>query len=182
MRLLPLCLAVLAGGCLSPAPAPAVRWFAPHMTPVAAVDGVRPVPLRRIAVRADAHLDERMLLRTSDVEFFPDELHRWIASPAQFTEQALESSLFDSGRCVEDPGGPELRATLHGFEAVLGRSPLARIEIEVAIEHEGAARRTVVRREVGLTDTAPESIARGIGAALAASADAVAAWLVQSGG
>ncbi len=177
LRLPTLGLALLAGACLSPSPAPAVRWFVPATpAPTAAPAGTTAAPLQLAQVRADGHLDARMLLRTSDVEIFPDEMHRWLADPAVFVTQALEAALFESGRFAPAVDAPTLRAHLRAFEAVLGASPTAVVVMDLALVHDNATQRTTIRSAVPLDDDRPETIARGLGAAIAASAGFAADW------
>ena len=179
-RLALLGLAMLAAGCVSPSPAPTLRWFAPPVPVTAPSVFPKPLPLRRVAVRASAHLDEHMLLRTSDVEYFPGDVDRWISPPAAFVEQALADALFGSGRCVESADGAELRVLVREFEAVLDESS-AVVALELALETSTAIHRTTLRTAVPFDDATAPSIARAIGRALGACGVNAGEWLATLG-
>lgn len=169
-------LAMLAAGCVSPSPAPTVRWFAPPVPVTTQSVFPHPMPLQRIAVRAAAHLDEHMLLRTSDVEYFPGDVDRWISSPAAFADQALVDALFGSGRCVEANDGAELRVLVREFEAVLAEGA-AVVALDLALETNTAIHRTTLRSVVPFDDATSPSIARAMGQALGACSSATGEWL-----
>ncbi|MCC6785309.1 MAG: hypothetical protein IT457_20835 [Planctomycetes bacterium] len=179
-RPLALALLLLTGACLSPAPAPALRWFAPAMPPIAPAGLAAPVPLARILVSAEAQLGDRMLLRTSDVEFFHDDLARWIAMPAAFAEQALHDVLFGGGYCRDSAEGAELRVVLREFEGNVSERNAAVVAFDVAIVGPGGVRRTTLRRSIAIEGGDAASLARGLGAALAATAVATGEWLDES--
>ena len=168
---------LLNGACLSPAPAPALRWFAPAMPPVAPAGLAAPMELARIIVSAEAQLGDRMLLRTSDVEFFHDDLARWIAMPAAFAEQALHDVLFGGGYCRDSAEGAELRVVLREFEGAVGERNAAVVAFDLAVAGRGGVRRTTLRRSIALEGGDAASLARGLGAALAATAVATGEWL-----
>jgi hypothetical protein len=175
-RPLALALLLLTGACLSPAPAPALRWFAPTMPPIAPAGLAAPVPLARILVSAEAQLGDRMLLRTSDVEFFQDDLARWIAMPAAFAEQALHDVLL-GGDCRDAAEGAELRVVLREFEGSVGERNAALVAFDVALAGPSGVRRATLRRSIAVEGGDAASLARGLGAALAATAVATGEWL-----
>ena len=177
MRRAFLLLPIALVGCLSPAATLPIRWFVPPIPAAEATTATDAGALELDGVRADAHLDERMLLRASDVELFPDELHRWIARPAVFAEQALRDALFARGGHHEQAGEPRLRVQLRGFEAALTSPPRVIVEWDCSLTQGDATLHTTIHEELDIDDPRPETIARGLGVALAAAATRTAAWV-----
>jgi uncharacterized lipoprotein YmbA len=181
-----LALSVCPTACLSPGSAPVIRYFLPvgSVTAQAAddssTDAVAPpidgVGLELANLRSDTHIDERMLLRSSDVEVFPDEQNRWISRPGVFVEQSLRRVMFGESGFAERSGETRLRVTLRAYEATLTEPASAVVAWECILDHAGKAHSTLLRESVRLIDTRPESIARAMGIAQENCAQATLAW------
>ncbi|MGE0143993.1 MAG: hypothetical protein AB7I19_09835 [Planctomycetota bacterium] len=175
---------LLLTACLSPGSAPSIRYFLPAGSVTAAGDStsdpvdapIAEVGLELANLRSDAHIDERMLLRSSDVEVFPDEQNRWISRPSVFVEQSLRQALFGERGFAERSGEAKLRVTLRAYEATLTEPAAAVVAWECVLDQAGKAHNTLLRESVGLSDTRPESIARGMAIAQENCAQATLAW------
>lgn len=177
---------VCLAACLSPGSAPAIRYFLPSGSVTAPAEGDSPtdavaqpidaVGLELANLRSDAHIDERMLLRSSDVEVFPDEQNRWISRPGVFVEQSLRRAMFGESGFAERSGETRLRVTLRAYEATLTEPSSAVVAWECILDHAGKAHSALLRESVRLTDTRPESIARAMGIAQENCAQATLAW------
>lgn len=176
-RPLALALLLLTGACLSRRPRPHCAGSRRRCRRSRQPGSPRRCRFARILVSAEAQLGDRMLLRTSDVEFFQDDLARWIAMPAAFAEQALHDVLLGGGYCRDAAEGAELRVVLREFEGSVGERNAALVAFDVALAGPSGVRRATLRRSIAVEGGDAASLARGLGAALAATAVATGEWL-----
>ncbi|TDJ08406.1 MAG: hypothetical protein E2O71_04735 [Deltaproteobacteria bacterium] len=126
--------------------------------------------LRLHRVTSAAHLKERIVWRTSDVEFGFYDTRRWTELPAHYVEQRLSRQLFEVRGLRRATAGraPLLEVELLAFEEVLTPRHQARLELRVLLfDRKGIARleRTFTTVEPIPGDD-PVSVSRAIGRAL----------------
>jgi ABC-type uncharacterized transport system auxiliary subunit len=166
---------VLAAGCLLRTSEPP-RFFRPESS---AIDGpveVDPgtsataaVPVRLRSVEAGPFLRERIVWRTSAVEYGQYEQRRWRELPAVYVERALSTALLATPgvRLSDDLHASALRAEVVAFDEVLVPAHVASVGIEVSL-HDGARRllEHTFTADVPIVDDDPISMARAMGHAL----------------
>ena len=126
--------------------------------------------LRLHRVTSAAHLKERIVWRTSDVEFGFYDTRRWTELPSHYVEQLLSRELFEVRGLRRATAGrtPLLEVALLAFEEVLRPRHQARVELRVLLfDRERIARleRTFSTVEP-IPDDDPVSASRSIGRAL----------------
>ena len=181
--LLPL---VLLGGCLMRNAEP--RFYRPGsaMLAAAAADERearvgRGVPIRLRGVRAEPFLRERIVWRTSEVEYGLYEQRRWIDLPAHYVERALETRLRSTPgvRLTDDVRAAAVHIDVLAFEEVLAPTHAAHVALAFGVEDPVRGRlleRTVDAR-VAIADARPASMAQAMGEALDDAVGQVAAAL-----
>ncbi len=126
--------------------------------------------LRLHRVTSASHLKERIVWRTSDVEFGFSDARRWTELPAHYVEQLLSRELFEVRGLRRATAGraPRLEVALLAFEEVLSPRHQARVELRVLLfDRKRIARleRTFSSVEP-IPDDDPVSASRSIGRAL----------------
>jgi len=168
---------LLLCACLGGRPPEPARYFRPEppAEPVSALDGPPPAGTPRATLRlhrvtAAAHLDSRMVWRSSDVEFGFYESRRWAEHPAHYVEQLISRELFEERGLRRATAGvvPTLEVELLAFEEVLMPAHEARVVVHVLLlDQRRLARleRTFIA-EQPIADGDPVSVSRAIGRAL----------------
>ena len=124
--------------------------------------------LRLHRVTSAAHLKERIVWRTSDVEFGFYDTRRWTELPAHYVEQRLSRQLFEVRGLRRATAGRAPLLEVELFEEVLTPRHQARLELRVLLfDRKGIARleRTFTTVEPIPGDD-PVSVSRAIGRAL----------------
>ena len=167
----------LFSACLLPGPPEPPRYFRPEppATVESALDGAPKVAsavpaLRLHRVTAAAHLKERIVWRTSDVEFGFYDTRRWTEVPSHYVEQLLSRELFEVRALRRATAGRSttLEVELLAFEEVLAPVHQARVELRVLLtDRQRLARfeHTFIAVEPIANDD-PVSVSRSIGRAL----------------
>jgi ABC-type uncharacterized transport system auxiliary subunit len=167
--------ALCLSGCLFNG-APAPRYFAPPSQYLFADDppaqpaapAIRPIRLRR--VHAAAYLGEQIVWRVSDVERGLYEQRRWTEFPSRYVQRALDQALDRTGavRRVDTGRVPTLDVELVSFDEVLApqhEAAVAAFASFRATDNAAVFERLFASRQP-ITDAAPASAARAMGAAL----------------
>jgi len=174
-------IAFLASGCLF-RDAPAPRFFRPESAaldaPSVAPSVVTGVPLRLRPVQGTPLLRERIVWRTSAVEYGLYEQRRWSDLPASYVERALESALRATPgvRLADRPGAAVLRVEVVAFDEVLAPARVAAVSLAVKlidIERFRLIDRTFSAEEPIANET-PAATATAMGKALDDAVTAVA--------
>ena len=115
--------ALALSGCLSSlgGDPKRIRYFSPEWAPSEHVSRVAEgttLRLRRVA--GAAHLRERIVWRTSEVEYGYYELHRWTEAPDAYVERGLATELFERRGFTRSEAldAPALDVRLTAFEEV----------------------------------------------------------------
>jgi ABC-type uncharacterized transport system auxiliary subunit len=186
--------ALLAAGCVA-RNAPEPRFFRPEIpglqssaVPLTVVPPSTPVasgrPLRIWAVGSAPYLRERIVWRSSPVEYGYYEQRRWNELPAVYVEDALISALRRTPGLVLADGlrDPTLKARVVGFEEVLAPQHLASVQVKVLLLD--AKRRTLLDQvfsaDAAIADDDPITMTRAMGQALADVASAISAATVAA--
>lgn len=165
-------LTVLLAGCVF-RDAAEPRYFRPESralaggTETAAASGS---PVRLQSVSATPFLRERIVWRSSSVEFGLYEQRRWSEPPASYVERALESALRDTPglRLTDEFDAPTLRVEVVAFDEVLTPAHVASVALVVALRGRDRARildRTFTAESPIIGD-APAAVATAAGQAL----------------
>ena len=167
---------VALGGCLFRTPDPP-RFFRPGsaMLDAAAGEDADPPATGRIAirlreVRSEPFLRERIVWRSSEVEYGLYEQRRWIDLPAHYVERALRTRLRTTPglRLTDDPRAPALHVVVLAFDDGLAPTHAASVVLAVTLtdrEHGRLLERRFDGR-VGIADGDPASMAKAMGQAL----------------
>jgi len=167
---------LVLGGCLLRTPDPP-RFFRPdskaleaaaeeHADPPAA----NAIAIRLRGVRSEPFLRERIVWRSSEVEYGLYEQRRWIDLPARYVEQALGQRLRATPglRLTDDPQAVALRVVVLAFDEVL--APTHEADVTLAVTLEDRARGRLLTRTLdaraGIENDAPASMAKAMGQAL----------------
>jgi ABC-type uncharacterized transport system auxiliary subunit len=182
MRAAWLGLALLAAGCVF-RDAGAPRFFRPES---AALDGTVEappardgIPLRLRSVTSAPLLRERIVWRSSSVEYGLYEQRRWSELPASFVERALGKALREEpGIQLSDAAGVStLRVEVIAFDEVLAPAHVAAVSLTVSLE-DHAKLRLFDRRfdvEEPIRGDGQSAMATAMGKALDAAVGEVAA-------
>jgi ABC-type uncharacterized transport system auxiliary subunit len=173
--------ALLATGCVF-RNAPEPRFFRPES---AALDGaaVAPsvgagVPLRLRPVQGTPLLRERIVWRTSSVEYGLYDQRRWSDLPASYVERAIESALRGTPgvRLTDAPGAAVLRVEVVAFDEALAPVRVAAISLAVKLIDTEQVR--LIDRtfsvEAPIANETPAATAVAMGKALDEAVEAVA--------
>jgi len=139
MRAACLALALLATGCVFRDPG-APRFFRPESAALDSAPEASPersgIPLRLRPVQGAPLLRERIVWRSSPVEYGLYEQRRWSELPASFVERALESTLRRTPgiQLSDGPGGATLRVEVMAFDEVLAPAHVAAVSLAVSLE------------------------------------------------
>lgn len=164
---------LLLSGCLSQTRPPTVRYFRPLPFPPAGTDAGAAVGRLRVErVTAAPWLDDRMLLRVSDVEYVFDETGRWVDTPAELVADALAASLTASSGATVDAMTRQSGLAVHvtAFEEAWTPAPQALVELQVIPRGAPGFR---VRATSPMDGEGPEALARAMGSALRQAVDRV---------
>ena len=134
----PLLLAALLAGCVF-RDAAEPRFFRPQSSLLAgtgddaASSAAQPVRLQ--PVTGTPFLRERIVWRSSDVEYGMYEQRRWSELPASYVERALESALRRTPgiRLTDDFKAPVLRVEVVAFDEVLAPARVASVGLVVSL-------------------------------------------------
>lgn len=165
-------IAVLLAGCVF-RDAAEPRYFRPESRALAgsteppATDGA---PVRLQSVSATPFLRERIVWRSSSVEFGLYEQRRWSEPPAGYVERALASALRDTPglRLTDQFDAPTLRVEVVAFDEVLKPAHVASVALVVSLRDRDRARildRTFTA-ESAIAGDAPGAVATAAGQAL----------------
>jgi len=180
---------VLLAGCFGGA-APPPRFFHPvlSVSASAASVGSKGALLKLRPVQAAAHLDDRIVWRSSEAEvgYYGDE--RWTEAPSAYVEEALGRELFERRglrRTASSSAPFALELVVRRFEEVLLPDHLTRVELTVSLTDQ--SRTSLLERtfrvERAVSESSAEAMAVSMGQALAAAieqvADAVERALLQ---
>jgi len=185
MRLWWIALPVLLGGCLFH-DAAEPRFFRPASAMLDAGAGAAPssaaVAIRLQPVSGTPFLRERIVWRSSEVEYGLYEQRRWSELPASYVQRALENALHQTAglRLSDDLDVPSLRVDVLAFDEQLAPTHAASVALAVSLRDR--ERRRLLDRtftaEAAIAGDAPTATAIAMGKALdqavAAVADAVA--------
>ncbi|MCA8923553.1 MAG: membrane integrity-associated transporter subunit PqiC [Planctomycetes bacterium] len=173
-------LALSLSGCFGGA-SPAPRSFRPAVVQVEPTAEVGP-ELRYRPPTASQHLRERMAWKLSPVEYWFSELTVWSEAPANYADRALAQRLFEGAGLRRGAAAtlPTLESELREF--CFDRAARAAVvELHLLLSQpEGAQLERTVRATAPVGDEEPESIARGLGAALSEACDAAAQQVVEA--
>lgn len=162
-----LSLVLLAGCFFRDASEP--RFYQPDARALAGSEVSSPpangAAVRLQSVSATPFLRERMVWRSSAVEYGLYEQRRWSEPPAGYVERALESALRDTPglRLTDQLDAPTLRIELVAFDEVLAPAHVAKVALVVSLR--GRDRTRLLDR----TFTAERAISGDGGAAVAAA-------------
>lgn len=164
--LLPACLSAL-----KPGDAPRVRYFSAVPVPGAVTARADEMPSLRLRhVGAAAHLRERMVWRSSEVEYGYYETRRWTDLPAAMLEEALARELFETRglRRTEAALAHALDVELRAFEERTGEEPAARVALVARLfDADGTAlMERTFEASVAIEREEPAAIARAMSRAL----------------
>jgi len=187
MRLcwLALPLLLLAGCVFRDAAEP--RYFQPDSRALAGSDAPPEsagTAVRLQSVSATPFLRERMVWRSSAVEYGLYEQRRWSEPPSGYVQRALESALRDTPglRLTDSFDAPTLRVELIAFDEVLAPARVARVALVVSLRGKDRTRlldRTfTAERAIG--GDAPPAVAAATGQALDAVVAEVAAAVASA--
>lgn len=188
MRLPVLALAALLGGCVFRDAAPA-RFYRPAATTLdsaAARDATAvATPVRLESVGGTPFLRERIVWRSSAVEYGMYEQRRWSEAPPSYVQRALENALRATPglRLTDAFDAPALRVEVVAFDDVLAPAHVARVALVVALRGRDRARilDQTFTAEAPVSGDAGSATATAMGSALdavvAEVASAVAAAL-----
>jgi len=192
MKRLAICgLLALTAGCLA-RNAPEPRFFRPDSTllrePLPATDAPRVsrsvAAVRLRAVEGGPFLRERMVWRTSAVEYGEYEQRRWREVPAAYVERALRAALRRSQavRLSDDPRVPSLHVDVLAFDEVLAPTHGAAVETWVSLRDKSGqllldAPFTAQKPIVG---DDPATLAQAMGGALDEVASRIAEAVTQA--
>ena len=180
---------VLVAGCLFRNTSAPPRYFAPDPTtaereanddPVEASSTSAPLQLR--AVHATAFLRERIVWRSSSVEYGQYGERLWSELPATYVQRALTAALRRTPglRLTDDPTAPALRVEVLAFDDVLTPTHAATVSLAASLrdaEHGRLLDRTFTAA-APIADDDPATMARAMGRALDEATAAVAAAVV----
>jgi len=172
-RALVLACLVLAGCLTRDAGAP--RFYHPDAAMLdapadAPPDGPPRTSVRLRPVHEAGFLRERMVWRTSEVEYGRYEQRRWNELPAQYVERAMANSLQSSASLAltDDLAAASLGLDLLAFEEIVGEPHVARVMVRASLR--SAKGRTVMDRQFSvdepITDDGGDGVARAMGKAL----------------
>lgn len=162
-----LSLVLLAGCVFRDASEP--RFYQPDARSLAGSDAAPPPasgkPVRLQSVSATPFLRERMVWRSSAVEYGLYEQRRWSEPPAGYVQRALETALRDTPglRLTDALDAPTLRVELVAFDEVLAPAHVASVALVVSLRGRDRA------RLLDRTFTAERPIPADTGAAVAAA-------------
>jgi len=165
----------LVAGCLFRSPEPP-RFFRPGSSILDAASDEAPrhasggIAVRLRGVRSEPFLRERIVWRTSDVEYGLYEQRRWIDLPAHYVDRALRTRLGSTAglRLTNEPRAVTLRVDVLAFDDVLGPPHAANVVLAVVLDDPVRGRlldRTFDAR-VGIQDGDAASMAKSMGEAL----------------
>jgi ABC-type uncharacterized transport system auxiliary subunit len=128
------------------------------------------IAIRLREVRSEPFLRERIVWRSSEVEYGLYEQRRWIDLPAHYVERALRTRLRTTPglRLTDDPRAPALHVVVLAFDDVLAPAHAASVVLAVTLtdrEHGRLLERRFDGR-VGIADGDPASMAKAMGQAL----------------
>jgi len=181
--LLPL---VLLAGCFFRAAAEP-RFYQPDSRALAgsnATPSTTGAAVRLQSVSATPFLRERMVWRSSAVEYGLYEQRRWSEPPAGYVERALESALRDTPglRLTDALDAPSLRVELVAFDEVLAPAQVAKVALVVSLR--GRDRTRLLDRaftaERPITGDGGAAVAAATGLALDAVVTEVASAVVAA--
>lgn len=161
--------ALVLAGCLFRTTEPA-RFYRPGSTALDDLEGAagEPAPtgaaLRLQTVRSAPFLRERVVWRTSTVEYGLYEQRRWFELPSRYVRRALVAAIQNDTRLhlVDDATAPRLEAELLAFDEVLAPQHEATVMLAVKL-------RDGTRTRFDRTFAAKAPIASDDGAAMAES-------------
>jgi len=156
---------------LVPGEPPTLRYFsAAPPVPSLSAQPERPPHLRLRTVEAAAHLRERMVWRSSEVEYGFYETRRWTELPGAWLAAALGRELFEARGLVRDEGlaAPVLDVVLTHFEERTGspRSAQAALVARLFSPAGVALLERTFEAGVPLEGKAPEEVAQALSRAL----------------
>lgn len=166
-------------GCLGRSDVVFVRHFRPQVSPPSA--GVVQRAPHNVVLRSigsSGHLTERISWSKGGVEFGAYDELRWTDSPERLVERAVQDALYLRNPGAAEPGaqGVDIAITLEAFEHVLDAPQRARVALVARRPCPNGMQVERFARDIDLSDESPETLAMGIGAALAAVVDEVVAW------
>lgn len=179
--------ALLLPACLSelkPGDAPRVRYFNAAPAPGVVTARAEELPQLRLRhVDAAAHLGERMVWRSSEVEYGFYETRRWTDSPAAMLEEALSRELFETRglRRTQSALATALDVELRAFEEWTGDEAAARVAVVARLfDADGAAllERTF-EASIAIERDDPAAVARAMSRALGEVVRTVASEVVR---
>ena len=175
-RALVLVLLTQAAACISPAPPPITRFYAPPLAETP--DGARVQPgndakaLRLLPVRSAAQLREPMAWSSGSAERGQREYARWSERPAVYAERALRAALLARPDLVrtEALDGPQLAVELQHFEERRGATAEAVVVLWASLStpegHLLLDQRFEEVRALSERSPSPEALALALGPAL----------------
>jgi ABC-type uncharacterized transport system auxiliary subunit len=164
---------LLLGACVF-RETPEPRFFRPEASTLdpgsEATPSVAATPLRIRSVTAIPLLRERMVWRSSPVEYGLYEQWRWSELPASYVERALGTALRRTPglSLTNDLAAPALRIEVTAFDEVVGPAPVARVEL-IATLSDQKQRRVLDRSfsaEAPIAGAVPAATAEAMGKAL----------------
>jgi ABC-type uncharacterized transport system auxiliary subunit len=166
-------LVLLLGACVF-RETPEPRFFRPDASSLDAISDDAPspsaAPVRIRSVTAIPLLRERMVWRSSSVEYGLYEQWRWSELPESYVERALETAIrrIPGLRLTNDIAAPALRVEVTAFDEVVAPAPVARVELIVSLSDQ-KQRRILDRSfsaEVPIAGAVPGATAEAMGKAL----------------
>lgn len=181
------CAALLLPACLSslkPGDSPRVRHFSAAPTPGVVTAHAQKMPVLRLRhVDAAAHLRERMVWRSSEVEYGFYETRRWTELPGAMLEQALARELFETRglRRTESALANSLDVELVAFEEWTGAEPAAHVAVVARLSDvEGTSRfERTFEASIAIERDDPAAVARAMSRALGEVVRAVASEVAR---
>lgn len=171
-----LMLVAQSSACISPAPPPITRFYAPPLAETSDGAAVHPVnnarALRLLPVRSAAQLREPMAWSSAGAERGQREYARWSERPAVYAERALRAALLARPDLVrtEALDGPQLGVELQHFEERRGPTAQAVVVLWASLSTpEGRLlldQRFEEVRTLQERSPSPEALALALGAAL----------------
>jgi len=182
-RVAAIVLLVVAAGCFT-RNAGEPRFFRPasvlldDATEPAPASSHSPVAIRIRAVEAGPFLRERIVWRTSPVEYGLYEQRRWREAPTSYVERALRAALRRDARVrvSDDPRVPALHVDVIAFDEVLAPQHAAVVEASASLR-DGKGQLMLDRpfaAEEAITGDDPALLARAMGSALDTVASRIA--------
>jgi uncharacterized lipoprotein YmbA len=180
---------VLLGGCLA-RDASAPRYFRPDAVSLdASVDPrAEGVPVRLRSVRAADFLRERVVWRSSEVEYGMYEQRRWIELPVRYVERAIEGTIARTPglRLTDAARAATLEVYVSAFDELLAPVHAAAVELTASLRDERRAllfeQRFATREPIAGRDltAVPQAMGRALDRVAADVAEAVAARLART--